>query len=97
VSQKSQWRRFVETRRRELHDAYPWAMPTHRNVCPKHGIRVPQTTEVPEAWVQRADGSWRHVEAQTIRLTGICKPCRDELYEQLIAEYRQHHAARRAA
>jgi hypothetical protein len=59
VSQRSEWRRFVERRRRELRDAYPCAAPTNRRVCPKHRSRI----------------------------TGVCKPCRDELYEQLAAEY----------
>jgi hypothetical protein len=59
VSQKAEWRRFVERRRSELHDAYPCAMPTRRRVCPKHHHRIVE----------------------------VCKPCRDELYEQLAAEY----------
>jgi hypothetical protein len=62
VSQKTEWRRFVEARRAELHDDYPCAMPTRRALCPKHGTRVGP-------------------------VTGICKPCRDELYEQLAGEY----------
>jgi hypothetical protein len=62
MSQRSQWRRFVERRRRELHDAYPCAAPTGRRVCPKHRTRAGP-------------------------LSDICKPCRDELYQQLAAEY----------
>jgi hypothetical protein len=62
VSQRSEWRRFVERRRRELYDGYPCAAPTFRRRCPKHHASVGP-------------------------VTGICKPCRDELYEQLAAEY----------
>jgi hypothetical protein len=46
VSQKAQWRRFVEIRRAELHDAYPCAMPTYRKRCPRHGFRVGPTTRI---------------------------------------------------
>jgi hypothetical protein len=63
-SRKRTWLRFVEQRRRELHDEYPCATPTHRRRCPKHHVRV---------------GS----------ITRICKPCRDELYEQLAADYHE--------
>jgi hypothetical protein len=62
VSQRSHWRRFVEWRRRKLHDTYPCAVPTRGCVCPKHRKPVGP-------------------------VTGICKPCRDELFEQLAAEY----------
>jgi hypothetical protein len=78
VSQKSEWRRFVEARRAELHDVYPCAMPTHRHVCPKHRIPVPQEMVVKSGPARR----------RRVRLSGICKPCRDELYEQLAGEYR---------
>jgi hypothetical protein len=62
VNERARWRRFVEARRAELHDAYPCAMPTHRRICPRHHRRVGP-------------------------ITHICKRCRDELYEQLAAEY----------
>lgn len=62
MSQRSQWRRFVERRRRELHDRYPCSAPTFRRRCPKHHAPVGP-------------------------ITGICKPCRDELYEQLAGEF----------
>jgi hypothetical protein len=97
VSQKAAWRRFVERRRRELHADFPCAAETARKLCPKHRIPVPQTAQLPEGFVQRSDGSWRHVEAQTLQLSGICRACRTGLFEQLAAEYRQHDAARRAA
>jgi hypothetical protein len=95
MSGQSAWRTFVERRRRELHGEFPCSSPTDRHVCPKHGIRVPQTVELPEGFVRLSDG-WRHVDAQTIQLSGICKPCRDELYAQLAAEF-THDAAKRAA
>jgi hypothetical protein len=87
VSQRAAWRRFVEPRRRELHGDFPGAAPTNRRWCPKHQTPVPQSARIPEAWVKRSDGSKRHVRRQTLRLSGICKACRDELYEQLAAEY----------
>jgi hypothetical protein len=62
VSQRTEWRRFVEQRRPELHDKYPCAMPTGRRRCPRHATRIPP-------------------------LTGLCKPCRDELYQQLALDY----------
>jgi hypothetical protein len=83
VSAKREWQRFAERRRRGLRGAYPCAVPTYRSVCPKHGIRVPQTVQLPEGFVERPDGSWRHVAAQILHLSGICRACRDELYEQL--------------
>lgn len=90
MSRRSDWRKFVERRRRELQDAYPCAAPTRRHWCPKHRIAVPQTKRIPAAWIELSDGSWRHVDAQTIRLTGICLPCRGGLFEQLAAEYVNH-------
>ena len=70
MSQKREWLRFVEKRRRELHDVYPCALPT-------------DAASLPEAR-QRASAP----------VTGICKPCRDELYEQLAGEYL--HSERRS-
>ena len=79
VGQKTRWLRFVERRRRELHDDYPCAAPTRQRFCPRHRIPVPQSVRVPETSVTRPDGTRRYVARQTIRLSGICKPCRDEL------------------
>jgi hypothetical protein len=87
VSAKSDWKHFVETRRAELHDVYPGAAPTHRRLCPKHGIRIPQEKHLPDRWVKTPEGKRRLLKATTVRLSGICKPCRDELYEQLAVEY----------
>jgi hypothetical protein len=69
MSQRSEWRKFVERRRAELHDDYPCAMPTRRRACPKHRRRIVE----------------------------ICKPCRDELYEQLAAEYTEPKGDRHEA
>jgi hypothetical protein len=82
VSQKSDWKRFVEQRRRELRDEFPCAMPTRRRVCPKHHFRVPQQTYI---WRHnpRFD-DWTRV---LVSLSGICKPCRDQLFERLAAEF----------
>lgn len=88
VSAKRRWRRFVEQRRRELHDVYPCAMPTWRRWCPKHRVPVPQGVSVPAGWVEMPGGSWRYFDRRTIGLSGVCQSCRDELYEQLAAEYR---------
>jgi hypothetical protein len=77
MSRKADWRRFVERRRVELRGAYPCAAPTARRICPKHRIPVPQETEI-------KTGPNR---CERIRLSGVCKPCRDELFEQLAAEY----------
>ncbi len=46
MSQRSEWRRFVQRRRRELHDVYPCAMPTHRRRCPLHHTPIGTTTEL---------------------------------------------------
>jgi hypothetical protein len=62
-------------------------MATGRAWCPKHQIPVPQTKRIPAAWVERPDGSWRHLARQAIRLSGVCRQCRGELYEQLADEY----------
>jgi hypothetical protein len=62
VSQKADWKRFVERRHRELRDTYPCATVTRRIVCPRHRIRVGP-------------------------VTGLCKPCFDQFYEQVAAEY----------
>jgi hypothetical protein len=82
VSQKRAWRRYVERRRGELHVTFPCAMTTRRAVCPRHGTRVPQQAHVRKYNRDRKD--WIRVP---VPLTGICKPCRDELYEQLAFEY----------
>jgi hypothetical protein len=92
MSEKAAWRRHVERRRRELHDDYPCAAPTSRRFCPKHRIRVPQQIVVRRRvpWTGR-------VHKKRIPLSGICKPCRDELYDRLAVEFDKHDAARRAA
>ena len=87
MTRQSEWRAFVEQRRAELHDAYPCAMPTQRRRCSRHDVPIPQTKRIPEAWVELPDGSWRHVDKQTLHLSAICKPRRDELYQQLAGEY----------
>lgn len=46
MSQRSQWRRFVEQHRRELHHPYPCAMPTGRRRCPKHRGQVGRLTGI---------------------------------------------------
>jgi hypothetical protein len=84
VSQKRAWLRFVNQRRRELHDEYPCSMPTKRRWCPKHRLEVPQETHVKK--YDRELDEWVRVRVQ---LTGICKPCRDELYGQLADEYQR--------
>jgi hypothetical protein len=86
MNQKARWRRFVEARRPELYGIYPCAVPTERRWCPKHRIRVPQSVRTPGAWVRR-DGRAHRAKRRTLQLSGICKPCRDELYQQLAAEY----------
>jgi hypothetical protein len=87
MNQKATWRRFVSTRGAELRDEFPGATSTHRRICPVHGIPIPQTTRVSVGFVQRADGSWRRVKSQRLRLSGLCKPCVDGLYRQLAREY----------
>ena len=87
MSQKSDWRKFVERRRRELRDALPCATPTRRRLCPCHGTRIPQEKRLPNRWVETPEGKQRLLMATTLRLTSICKPCRDALYQQLAAEY----------
>ena len=64
MSQTREWLRFVEKRRRELHDAYPCARRPTGAAARSHRQRVGPVTR-------------------------ICKPCRDELYEQLADEYLQ--------
>ena len=85
--------RLAEVRRTAPSRA-PRRLPVRRtdppHWCPKHRIAVPQTKRIPAAWIELSDGSWRHVDAQTIRLTGICLPCRGGLFEQLAAEYVNH-------
>jgi hypothetical protein len=62
VSQKAEWRQFVEQHRGELHNAFPCSMQTSRRLCPRHHTRIPP-------------------------VTGLCKACRDELYERLADAY----------
>jgi hypothetical protein len=81
VSQKAAWRRYVEERRSELHDAYPCAAPTRRRICPQHHVRVPQ-----ETYVRRKTLTGRRY-TKRVPLSGICKRCRDAFYDQLITEY----------
>jgi hypothetical protein len=90
VSQKTRWPRHVERRRRELHDDYPCAMPTRRRRCPRHRIPIPQEKRLPDRWLRTSETERRFLKASTVRLSGICKPCRDELYQQLTAEYHDH-------
>ena len=85
MSQQSKWLRFVKRRRSELHDAYPCAAPTRRRICPKHRIHVPQQTATTR-WSKRG----KRIRVRTPASRGICKPCRDELYERLAAEYPTH-------
>jgi hypothetical protein len=82
LNQKAAWRRFVEQRRRELHDAHPCAAPTRRRICPKHHIRVPQ-----ETYVRRRSLRTGRRYIKRVPLSGICMRCRDALYDQLVAEY----------
>jgi hypothetical protein len=46
MSQKSDWRRFVRHRRRQLHDAYPCAVPTHQVIWPRQRARVGPLTRI---------------------------------------------------
>jgi hypothetical protein len=96
LSQKTQWQRFVERRRAQLHADYPCAAPTDRRRCPRHKISVPQSARIPGRWEWREQyAHWSYVPAHTVSLSGICKPCRDGLYERLAAEH--VNAATRAA
>jgi hypothetical protein len=46
MSRQSAWRRYVERRRRELHDVWPCAAPTYRRLCPRHRRRVGPVTRI---------------------------------------------------
>jgi hypothetical protein len=82
MSSRSEWRRFVERRPAELRDSYPCAMPTGRRICPKHGVRIPQTNTV-----RRRDPRTGRTRTTRTPLSGICHVCHSELYEQLAAEH----------
>jgi hypothetical protein len=91
MSRKREWARFVDQRRCELHDAYPCAMPTQWRRCPKHRNPVPRERHLPDRWTETPEGKRRLLKATTVPLSATCKPCRDELYEQLAAEYTAAH------
>jgi hypothetical protein len=90
VNQNTTWTRFVERRCRELHNEFPCATPTNRDVCPKHRTRVPQHAHITKTVFSARRDDWVDVRVH-VRLTGICKRCHDELYQQLAAEYPPTH------